>query len=148
MVIGEEEYVLTPLTDSVGFLARVADLQLRERIRAAGGLALSPAILSLLKLVRANPGIRQAHAARILLIQESNMANLIKALIGEGLIRRGVADGSQNKRAGLWLTELGEKELRHDVEAAKIDRQYAAILTNAQYASLLSLLGRIYRASI
>lgn len=143
--IGEVEYDLTPLTKSLGFLTRVVQVQINERIRAGGGLHVSPAVFSVLRLLQANPGIRQVHAARILLIQESNMANLIKDLIAQALVERREEEG---KRFGLWITADGEAELERCAWADDLDRVYADALSDREYHALRQLLDRVYQAAL
>src|SRR3546814_19225308 len=99
-LVGDVEYELTSLTTSLGFLTRVVQVQINERIRIAGALQVTPAIFSTLRLLEANPGIRQVHAARILVIQESNMANLVKDLIAQGL-------RSEERRVGKECVSTG-----------------------------------------
>lgn len=142
---GGTEYVLSPLTDSLGFLTRVVQVQICDCIRAAGEMDISPATLSLLRLVGSNRGILQAHAARILLIQESNMAILVKTVIAMGLIERRSQKG---KRAGLWLTAEGELKVAQWERTAVIDRSYASVLSDAEYRQLIQLLSRVYHAAL
>lgn len=143
--IGETEYALGAIADSLGFLTRVIHVQINDRLRATGLLNISPATLSLLRLLQANPGIRQSHAARILMIQESNMANAIKDLIGRGLIER---RGEGRARSGLWITEQGEHEVAKCSAVDALDRSYAAVLSDAEHRQLLRLLNRVYRAAL
>ena len=143
-LVGETEYALSAVTDSLGFLTRVIHVQINDRLRASGLLSISPATLSLLRLIQANPGMRQNHAARILLIQESNMANLVKDLIGRGLLER----RNMGARGGLWISEQGERELAGCASVDAIDRSYASVLTDAEYRQLVRLLNRVYRAAL
>ena len=146
-VVGGTEYALSSLIDSIGFLTRVVQIQINDRIRASGTLGISPAVLSVLRLLEANPGIRQVDAARILLIQESNMASLVKDLIAQGLIRRRGKNGS--KRGGLWVTSAGRRQLERATDPADaIDRSYAASLSSKEYRQLVTLLRRLYLASL
>ena len=142
----EREYTLSPLTDSLGFLTRVVQVQINDRVRASGGLGRSPAVLCLLQLVEANPGIRQVDAARILLIQESNMANLIKDLIAQGLIKRRGKNGG--KRGGLLITQHGRRRVEQATSGAPIDRAYAAVLSDKDYQRLVTMLSLLYRAAL
>lgn len=144
-VIGEAEYALAPLTESLGFLTRVVQVQINERIRAGGGVHVSLAVFSALRLFQANPGIRQTHAARILLIQESNMASLVKDLLEQGLIER---RGDAGRRGGLWITAKGEGEIAQGAWTDKIDRSYTRVLSDQEYRQLVQLLNRVYRASL
>lgn len=145
ITLGGSEYALGPLTDSLGFLTRVVQVQISDRVRASGGMEISPATLSLLRLIKANPGIRQAHAARILVIQESNMANLTKEVMERGLVER---RAEARRRGGLWITKEGEREIRKCTAAFSIDRSYAGVLTDTEYRQLVQLLNRVYRSSL
>lgn len=145
-VVSGTEYALSPLTDSIGFLTRVVQIQINDRIRASGMLGVSPAVFSVLRLLETNAGIRQVDAARILLIQESNMANLVKELIAQNLVERRGKNGS--KRGGLWITSAGRRQLEQRGAAEATDRSYAASLSNKEYRQLIALLRRLYLASL
>ena len=144
-VLGGKEYALGPLTESLGFLTRAVNVQINERIRASGRLAISPAVFSMLQLLQVNPGIRQVDAARLLVIQESNMANLVKDLVAKGLVER---RGETPKRVGLWITAAGEQELARSFVDLVGDRIYSSVLSDAEYGQLLQLLNRVYRAAL
>lgn len=144
-LVCDAEYSLGALTKSLGFLTRVVQVQINERIRTSGGLPISLAAFSLLRLIQSNPGIRQVHAARILMIQESNMASLTKDMLIRGLVERREGSG---KRNGLWITADGESELEANTWTDTLDRTYAATLTDKEYRTLLQLLDRVYRTSL
>lgn len=144
-VLAGREYALGPLTESLGFLTRAVNVQINERVRASGGLGVSPAIFSTLQLLQVNPGIRQVDAARLLVIQESNMANLVKDLVARGLVER---RGETPKRVGLWITAAGESELARCATDLAADRIYGGVLSDAEYGQLLQLLNRVYRAAL
>ena len=130
------------LTRSLGFLTRVVHIQINDLIRAKGELTASPATLTMLSLVHENPGIRQAHAARFLLIHDSNMAILVKDLVSQGLVER---RGSTGKRSGLWVTKMGADVLAQAAPVETLVRDFAASLSNEEYRQLIALLGRLYR---
>ena len=142
---GDDEFLLEDLTGSLGFLSRAAYLQIGELIRERDALSVSPPTHSMLALVRANPGIRQVHAARLLLIHESNMAILVRELVGKGLVQRQKGGG---KRSGLWITEDGATVLAKAVQAAAISREYADSLSDEEYQQLIGLLSRAYKARL
>ena len=140
------EYALGSLTGSLGFLTRVIQVQLNDQVRAIGGFSISNAAFATLRLVEANPGIRQVDVARLLMIQESNMANLIKDLISNALMeKRGEAGG---KRGGLQITDSGRLKLKQAAPANTLERACAAALSDKEYRALLALLARIYQASL
>lgn len=140
------EYALGSLTGSLGFLTRVVQVQLNDQVRAIGGLSISNAAFATLRLVEANPGIRQVDVARLLMIQESNMANLIKDLTSNALMeKRGEAGG---KRGGLQITDSGRLKLKQTAPANTLERACAAALSDKEYRELLALLTKIYQASL
>lgn len=145
IVFGKAEYWVDALTRSLGFLTRVIHIQIGDRIRANRSLVASPATLAFLHLVDANPGIRQVHAARILLIHESNMAMLVKNLVAEGLIERREGTG---KRSGLWIAAKGADMVAQSAAADVISREHAECLSDEEYQQLVALLDRVYRASL
>lgn len=143
-VIGIREYSLSELTDSLGFLTHVIQVQIGERSRTLGGLDVSPAKLSMLKIVSANPGIRQVDVARLMAVQAPNMVGLVKGLIDREWLVRRREDGS----LGLWVTDSGEAEIARWEHLDAIERSHAATLSDAEYGQLLRLLNRIYRSAL
>ena len=146
MAVGDREYALAPLVESLGFLARVVHVQITGRCRADDRLTMSLASYSLLHLVDANPGIYQAHAARILLIQEPNMVSLVKALVEKGCIERRGSEGST--RGGFWITETGRKQLKAMSALEAINRAYTSVLSDREHKQLVDLLKRVYCAAL
>lgn len=141
--ISEIEYTLSSLTSSLGFLLHASYLQLRDLLRLSAEFGLKPSMFELMRITRENPGIRQAHASKILLIQESNMTVLVKELQKLGLIERG--GPGEKKRPGLWLTDLGEARFMEIAKIAEgIERQHTGDLTNSEVNKLRSLLSTIY----
>lgn len=143
---GGMDLTLDSLTDSLGFLTRVIHIQIVDRVRASHTLTVSPAVLALLRLVQSNPGIRQVQVAKILLIQESNLANLVKQLIAQELVERRSEAGA--RRGGLWLTDSGHRIIEDTAAAQGIDRAYATVLSDKEYQQVVRLLNRLYRAAL
>ena len=144
VALGGVEHDVQSLTSSLGFLSRAIILACRERLRSSPG-DLSPAGYELLKLARDNPGMRQAHAAKFLLIQDSNLANLAKQLVNQGFLERKAA-GPSAKRAGLWITEQGGRSLAVFEEFARsVEREITAPLSQAEERALRSCLGKVYK---
>lgn len=139
-----QDHDLGPLTASLGFLTRVIQVQINEIVRNAGVFSLSPAKMALLKLVAVNPGIRQVDTARLMVVQESNMANLVKDLIDRGLLTRTREGG----RMGLRVTDAGEAEIDRMKLEDVVDRQYAQALSDDEYTLLRELLTRLYRSAL
>ena len=136
-------YSLGCLTSSVGFLLRASYLQLRETLRAIDGVDIKPAMFELLKIAADNPGMLQAHAARILLIQESNMAILVRDALKFGLISR--SDENAKRRQGLWLTSLGkETMMKMSVVADEVTENYLVSIDTDEQMMIKTLLAKLY----
>ena len=142
--ISEVEYGITSLTSSLGFLLHATYLQLRDLLRLSSEFGLKPSMFELMRITRENPGIRQAHASRILLLQESNTTTLVRELQNLGLMER--AKPGKKKRPGLWLTALGEARFVEITKIAQgIEREHTASLPDSEADKLRVLLSTIYR---
>jgi DNA-binding MarR family transcriptional regulator len=87
-----------PMEQQLGFLLRLAQIEdFKAFYRRFGQLELRPGEYSTLIAIGINPGIRQGVLASALMIKRSNMAKMIGALAGKGLVRRQVPD--DDKRA-------------------------------------------------
>ncbi|MBX2857693.1 MAG: MarR family winged helix-turn-helix transcriptional regulator [Cellvibrionaceae bacterium] len=126
-------------------MTRVVQVQINEHVKASGGLDISLATLSLLRLLQANPGIRQVDVARILMIQESNTASLVKSLVNKGLIE---IYRDESTRRGLRVTKAGEREIEKWSVTSEMDRSFASVLSDKEYRQLLALLDRVYKSRL
>ncbi len=95
------------LGESLGFLLRLAQLRsFEEFFDGLGELDVRPGETTVLMMLDDNPGIRQGVLAQALMIKRAHMAKMVRAMEGDGLIRRTVPD--DDKRAmELWLTQAG-----------------------------------------
>lgn len=141
------DYSIQTMTSSVGFLFRAAYLQIKELLRVTEQFEIKPAMFELLRITHENPGIRQAHAARLLLIQESNMATLVRDAFKLGLLGR--LDERGKRRHGLWLSSHG-KEMLDDMAAIaeKVEQQYLAVLDPDEEQALRTILSRAYKSGL
>ena len=146
IAINDRSHVLTPLADSLGFLLRVLQIQLTEQLRTRDVLPISPASSAALQLIAANPGIRQVDAARILVIQRSNFATLVKALVANGFIERRGTD--RDKRGGLWITETGLVQLSKLRSVEDSVRGFSDVLSPGAYRQMMDSLVRLYVAGL
>ena len=141
------DYSIKTLTSSVGFLFRGAYLQIRELLRVSEQFEIKPAMFELLRITYENPGIRQAHAARLLMIQESNMATLVRDAFKFDLLGR--LDERGKRRQGLWLTPHGKEILDRTVTLADaVEQQYLAVLSSDEIQALRATLGRAYKSGL
>ncbi len=131
------------LEDAVGFWLRLAqqqDLRRFNRLFAEAGV--SQLVYSLLLLIGANPGRRQADLGAALHIRQPNLVEPIEGLIARGLVQRR-PDPDDRRAQTLALTADGETllaRLRADHDAL-IDA-YRERLGPEAYDQLVVLLQR------
>src|SRR5439155_14216396 len=78
----------------------------REFYRTFEGSGVTPAMHTVLAIIRDNPGIRQRTLAELLMVREPNMTRMIQGLQGAGLIAREI-DKSDRRAFHLILTDKG-----------------------------------------
>ncbi|MGZ3272458.1 MAG: MarR family winged helix-turn-helix transcriptional regulator [Caulobacteraceae bacterium] len=99
------------LPDNIGFHIRILQLRMfREFKRVFRGTGLTPAILTLLVMIRDRPGIRQRTLADLLMVQPSNIAAMIGGLDDNGLVSRSV-DTADRRACRMRLTRRGRQLL-------------------------------------
>lgn len=139
------EFNLGNLTASTGFLTRVVNIQINDYTRLARDSSTTSATLAFLALVAANPGIRQNHAGRLLLVHQPNIAALVKKLTEQGLI---TTASNSSKRSGVWITEQGAALLERDAPSADPIGECSDILSDKEHHQLVDLLNRLYRSRL
>jgi DNA-binding MarR family transcriptional regulator len=127
---------LGSMTDSLGFLLRLAQIDAFGRFFAKGDLAdLGLGEISILRGIGLNPGVRQGVLAQALRIKRAHMTKIIRALEVRGLVRSAVPP-EDRRSVTLWLTEAGQGWLQdhwpevearealvpHDMEPADVDQ--------------------------
>jgi DNA-binding MarR family transcriptional regulator len=96
-----------PVDDIIGYRLRRAQLAVfQDFMRFFSDLDLRPAEFSVLALIAANPGRKQAEIAAALAIKRANFVALINALDERGLTERRRPAGDKRSHA-LFLTEKG-----------------------------------------
>lgn len=130
-----------PLADSLGFLLRLAQLEAFESYFAATeGTAPLPGSLSILMMVRQNPGIRQGVLARALRIKRAHMTKIVQALEQAGHLR-GTVPPDDRRAIELHLTAQGLAEADRAWSAVRRhETAPPATLTVAETATLRALL--------
>jgi len=103
---------------------------------------MTPARLTALLLVRANPGCDQTALGRALSINRSSAMKLVNILEASDLIERRA--GRDMRTNALHLTPHGETQLTKMLESLRAsDRQMCAGLSAAEAATLIGLLGKL-----
>jgi len=131
------------MAEGLGFLMKVGQLAAAERnephFRAAG---LPPSSYTILKVLQANPGLRQGQLATALRIKPALMTKLIRGFEDAGLVHRHVPDGDR-RTVELTLTAAGQA--RVDAADGHFDAARAAEeagMTVAEVDELRRLLRR------
>ena len=133
-----------PLTDSLGFQLRLAQIGAFEEFFAAfAEEGLQPGSFSVLITIGENPGIRQGVLANALKIKRSHMAKIVQGFGEAGLIKRHVP---ADDRRAVELTLTGDG---HRLVADKMprftehERASAACLTRDERRTLFALLRKL-----
>jgi DNA-binding MarR family transcriptional regulator len=135
---------LPPLDDRLGFWLRLAQQAAFDAFhRSMAPLGLTPGRLGALLLLEAHAPMRQASLAEALRVKPSNLAVMVAALEGEGLVRR--VEDKRNRRANLLrLTPAGRALLRRaKSREALVEAGLADGLDDGQRAALIAALRRI-----
>lgn len=108
----EDGVRLGPLSESLGLLLRIAQLQaFRDFYDGFEAFGLRPGEMTVLLLIAENPGIRQGLLARALMIKRAHMTKMVQSFEEARLVRRTVPD-SDRRSVELWLTDRGAERVR------------------------------------
>ncbi|MEO9131853.1 MAG: MarR family transcriptional regulator [Sphingomonas sp.] len=120
-----------------GFLTMTDDAR-----RVLEPYGLTPAKLTALLLIRANPACDQTTLGRALSINRSSAMKLVNALVAGGFIERRA--GRNLRTNALHLLPRGEAQLDDLlVSLRESDRRMSARLSEAERATLFALLGKL-----
>jgi DNA-binding MarR family transcriptional regulator len=98
---------MTPLEGIVGYQLRVAQLAVfSDFLKSFADMELRPVDYSILRLIQANPGVRQGQLAEALGIKRANMVGLLHGLEARKLIERCATEDDRRANA-LHLTKSG-----------------------------------------
>jgi DNA-binding MarR family transcriptional regulator len=135
--------VSDPLARRVTYLLRrVSAAMMAGLASSLAELELRPVEASMLVVIAANPGCKQAQIGRLLGIKAANMAPLIGALVTRGMIAKSQMDG---RSQAVVLTKLGkvaarEAERRMDLLDAQVAQMLGATGCAKLATSLTTLL--------
>ncbi len=135
-----EDVAVGPLRNSLGFLLRMAQLQVFEHYFIEGSFELKPGEFSVLTLIMHNPGIRQGVLAQRLMIKRAHMTKLIRAMEKSGYVERTIPD-EDRRSVTLTLTRKGrEATERHWLRFRRYDQAPKGLLSVEQEQQLVKLL--------
>ena len=148
MLARDETLALGPLAQSLGFLLRLAQVEVFETFYAElGELGLRPGEFSVLWLIRHNPGVRQGLVAERLRIKRAHMTKLIRGLEGHGFVTR-LTPESDRRAVELSLTLAGRRFVdRHSERFFGYFNAGDTALTDAETAQLVALLQKFTGAA-
>jgi len=104
---------------------------------------LTPAEMTVLQIINANPDVRHGDLAETLLIQPPNMTKLLKRLEAQGYLRRHTSDDDR-RHVVLSLTSKGRR-LACRIQEAVFDHE-ALVLASLAPSDREILLGLVRRA--
>lgn len=137
----EELVDMRDLTDSIGFLTRLAQVHTYEHFfEDLGNYGLRPGEFSTLLLLDRNPRIRQGVLAQALRIKPAHMTKLIRAFEERGLVERIIPDHDR-RSVELALTPAGTEFVReHRPAFMKHEARNPPGLTQREVQTLKGLL--------
>lgn len=136
-----EEVSLAGLTDSIGFLLRMAQLKVFARFfEELGEFGLKPGEFSVLITIALNPGVRQGQLAAAMSIKPAHMTKMVRGFEDQGLVSRRVPQDDR-RAVELTLSDKGEAHVaRLQPHFHTFDRGQQAPLTKEEMADLRRLL--------
>lgn len=135
--------VLGCLAHHVGFHLRLAQLAVFENIgNALKEIDVTPAIFSVLEVLRQNDGITQSKLAAAVRLERSSVVPLLDKLAKRGLVERRPST-TDRRHNHLHLTDAGRELLAEAIRrASEHEKEVCKPFTIAEKKTLLELLGR------
>lgn len=135
---------LAGLTTHVGYAVRRAQVAVfQDFMRAVASTDIRPAQFSILTVIAANPGLKQADVSRALGIERGRLVLVLNELEKRGLARRAASEIDRRSHA-LHLTPKGERLLAQlNGLVGEHERRMSARLGPQDKARLLELLDRL-----
>ena len=131
------------IEDRLGYQIRMLSLRFDDAARSAlEKFTISPAKVTALGLIAANPGCEQSALARALSINRASAMKLVNVLEERGLVER--RPGRDLRSNALHLTEAGQEGLPKMLEAlARSDNLAIGRMTERERATLQDLLTEV-----
>ncbi|MAS07106.1 MAG: MarR family transcriptional regulator [Ahrensia sp.] len=139
--VTEDTVDLRDLVESVGFLARLAQVHTYETFfEDLGAHGLRPGEFSTLLLIGRNPEIRQGLVAQILRIKPAHMTKLVRSFEDRGLVERTIPDHDR-RSVQLSLTPAGRDFIEeHRSAFAQHEINLRSTLSGSELRTLKQLL--------
>lgn len=138
----------TGLWEEIGFLMRLAQLVLLDYVLPKlRKFNLSPGTMTILRVIRAQPGLTQQRIADALRIKKANLTPVIQELVAAGLVSRRNS-GSGKRAYALFLTAKGNRAFQGAYDTVFGARPSSADnLTHNERQALIRLLQKIVRGA-
>ena len=136
---------LGPLPKLLGYnIRRASQVSWRTYVRFIGENKLRPGLVSLLCLVRANPGIAQIELGTHLGVDKASIVALLDRLERATLIERRRCTRDR-RRQGIFLTDSGNTELDALMsKVRRLERHMTSRFSKVELDQFLSYLQRLY----
>lgn len=139
-----DEVDLGDLSDSIGFLMRLAQVRLfGQFFETFEGTDVRPGEITVLWVIDLNAKVRQGTLAQTLNIKAAHMTKLVQRMVRDGLVRRDVPP--QDRRSvHLELTAKGKAYLEsHRPAFLKVHSAERLGMTPDEYSTLLTLIRKV-----
>ena len=139
--------IIAPELDQLlGYRLRLAQIRVFDDFVAAlKPFALTPGLLGVLFLIRANPGIKQTDIARAMDLDRSTMVGVLDKLTKRDWVERR-ASSADRRVNGVWLTAEGGQALNEITQLLDTHEQrIAQRLSETERESLMGLLDKLAR---
>lgn len=135
---------LSSMWSMSGFRVRMLDVRMMRTVsEQLARIGLSPASVTVLLVLEANPDLSLGRLADALLVQRPNMTKLVNRLVAKKLVRREAALGDR-RQVALGLTEAGRKlSVKARGVLSDHDEASLAILKPAERKQFLHLVARM-----
>ncbi len=136
-----------PMADELGFHLRCAQLAAFKHFAHAVGAVegITPGLYGMLQAIDNNPGLSQSALAVAMDVDRSSIVKVVDRLEEKGLIVRD-ASPTDRRRYRLHMTATGTQTLQRIQDAVmRQDRAFSARLGEAERASLIEFLKRLYQ---
>jgi DNA-binding MarR family transcriptional regulator len=132
------------LRREIGFALRLAHVAVHNDLVASfRPFDPRPAEYAALRIVRANPGVRQGVIGAAVRLKAPNLVAMIARMEARGLIAK-TKDADDRRANGLTITALGKTTLRRaDAAQARHHARLAATISDAERPLLIDMLYRL-----
>ena len=132
------------LAETVGFPVRLVQVDIfKDFADAMGDLEVTPAIFSVMEVLRMNPGMTQSKLAAIVKLDHSSVVPMLDKLGKRGIVSR-QASTTDRRHNHLHLTDEGKQLLKVATSRVRLHNdRFMAPLTAKERITLIALLNKL-----